>query len=315
MNSAAEQIEKLTNLHESNVDGGFNHGEMILQSVDKSPGTEELTQLVEASGTIGDNGRRGPAGIPGHANPKGPSLTSLDQPRKIKRKKSKPKSNHLPNMRNARTKSALGAAILGLLGKVQQDTQDSYKRSLLKEIPLADFVELASGEKLPDYQANLLNAMQAKADPAAPIVERVNAGSVPAIQKHVDIIKPMMGNHYAESLSNDAPRSEELDNLIEVGNNLVGLGRGLTKHLLQVDDSPVQLSNDERQTIFEENLDNALARYITPEVFPEGTTDEARANVVAQVRTAVLDRNMSIDRQTLVTEAMSIVHPVQTITA
>ena len=276
-------VAKLTQAQPSGSDGGLHRGELVLQSasnVGKSAGTEELAKLISEAGNNGDHGPSEDQFVDLSRSARG-KLKSLDGVRKVKRKKSKPKSNHLTNMNNARTKRVLGATILNMLGKVQQDTADSYKRSLLKEIPLADFVELASGEKLPDYQANLLNAMQAKADPSAPIVERVNAGTVPAIQEHVEIVNTMMG-------------------------------RGQTAPILIFDESPEQLSNEERLTIFEQNIDNALARYVTPDVFPEGTTDEMRVDVIAQVKAAVLNRNMAIDQQTLITEAMSLVHPLDT---
>lgn len=96
-----------------------------------------------------------------------------DSTKRQKRKKSKSKSNHLPNMSNKSVKRALGASILGLLGKVQRDTQDSQKKALLKELPAADVIEMATGNKLPDYQANLINNLQAKADPDSPIVKRM----------------------------------------------------------------------------------------------------------------------------------------------
>lgn len=91
----------------------------------------------------------------------------------VKRKKSKAKSNHLPNMKNRSVKSTLGASILGMLGKVQRDTQDAHKKALLKELPMADVIEMSTGEKLPDYQANLINQMHLKADPDSRIAERL----------------------------------------------------------------------------------------------------------------------------------------------
>ncbi|ABY62921.1 hypothetical protein ST201phi2-1p088 [Pseudomonas phage 201phi2-1] len=97
----------------------------------------------------------------------------------IRKKKGKRKSQHIPNMKNKSVKRALGASILHMLGDVQRKTQDANKRELLKALPLADVVEMATGDKLPDYQANLLNAMQAKADPTAPIVERMAKTSEP----------------------------------------------------------------------------------------------------------------------------------------
>jgi len=97
----------------------------------------------------------------------------------IRKKKGKRRSQHIPNMKNKSVKRALGASILHMLGDVQRKTQDANKRELLKALPLADVVEMATGDKLPDYQANLLNAMQAKADPTAPIVERMAKTSEP----------------------------------------------------------------------------------------------------------------------------------------
>lgn len=280
----SEQIAKLTQAKEHGVFGGERRGEISIISshnnkmgdaltVPETPDTVELTRLIEEAGEVNVNSTKHKMTVADYDG---------DSKRRQKRKKSKPKSNHLPNMRNARTKRVLGATILNMLGKVQQDTQDSYKRSLLKEIPLADFVELASGEKLPDYQANLLNAMQAKADPSAPIVERV---------------------------------SREVKDQAEEPVTAAVLGRGLTSPLLHMDVPAVELTNEERQATFEQNLDNALARYITPDLLPDDLQGEKHAEIVAQVRAAVLKNNMSIDRQTLVTEAMSIAHPLETIVA
>ena len=219
----------------------------------------------------------------------------LDGKRRVKRKKSKAKSNHLPNMKNARTKAALGAVILTRLGQVQQDTQDSLKRSLLKELPLADFVELASGEKIPDYQANLLNAMQAKADPSAPIVERINTSR-----------ELFQGSTDLERLPEE---TEEWHALGEAD-----VGRGLTKSVIQVSDDDPGLTNEERQAIFEKHLDDALEKYISPELFPEELTEEKRVEIVQLLRAHFINQNKSIDRQTIVTEAMGILHPLETIT-
>lgn len=187
-------------------------------------------------------------------------LSSLDGTRKPKRKKSKNKSNHIPNMKNARTKSALGAIILGRLGQVQRDTQDAYKKALLKELPAADVIEMATGEKLPDYQANLINAMQAKADPSAPVVKRM--------------------------------QDENIDT---------------------VDGTP-EPTRVERQAIFEKNLDEALAKYITPDLLPEGASDQSIADIISQLRAHFVERNLEITQQAVITKAMEIVHPLETIT-
>lgn len=113
-----------------------------------------------------------------------PTADQVRDPKKAKRdregniigkKKGKRKSQHIPNVKTASVKRALGASILHMLGTVQRDTQDAQKRALLKEIPAADLIEMASGEKIPDYQANLINSWQAKADPDAPIVKRMTA--------------------------------------------------------------------------------------------------------------------------------------------
>lgn len=130
---------------------------MIEQVNTKAAANEELIKLIE-----GASGEKGPPG----------ALPNLE-PRKPKRKKPKRKSQHIPNMKSATVKRALGASILHMLGTVQRDTQDAHKRALLKEIPAADLIEMASGEKIPDYQANLINSWQAKADPEAPIVKRM----------------------------------------------------------------------------------------------------------------------------------------------
>lgn len=132
---------------------------MIEQVNTKGTENEELIKLIE-----GANGEKGPAG------PR-PNL----ELRKPKRKKSKPKSQHLPNMQAKSVKRVLGASILTMLGTAQRDTQDAQKRALLKELPAADIIEMATGEKLPDYQANLINAIQAKVDPEAPIVKRMES--------------------------------------------------------------------------------------------------------------------------------------------
>jgi hypothetical protein len=307
MQSTTEQIAKLTQAQPH----GLRRGELAMISstanTGKSSDTDELIRLLEEAVPAVDN--IGPAGTQGDRGEHAPKLQSFDKPSKVKRKKSKPKSNHLPNMRNARTKRVLGATILNMLGKVQQDTQDSYKRSLLKEIPLADFVELASGEKLPDYQANLLNAMQAKADPTAPIVERVNAGTGIGL----DIIQKAFDGSVATDerlIANDQFVEALYPGTLEREANV---GRGLTAHVLTFDDAPEQLSNEERLAIFEKNVDEALVKYISPELFPEELSEEKRTEIIALVKADVMERNSSIDRQSIVTTAMSILHPLDPI--
>lgn len=136
----------------------------------------------------------------------------------ISKKKGKRKSQHIPNMKTASVKRALGASILHMLGTVQRDTQDAHKRALLKEIPAADLIEMASGEKIPDYQANLINSWQAKADPEAPIVKRMTSAE------------------------------------------------------------------------YEAKLDASLAEHISPELLPEGITEEQHAVVVANTKTLFMDK-------------------------
>lgn len=137
---------------------------MIEQVNTKGAANEELIKLIE-----GADGEKGPTGPLACVDFDG------DSTRRTKRKKSKRKSQHIPNMKTASVKRALGASILHMLGTVQRDTQDAHKRALLKEIPAADLIEMASGEKIPDYQANLINSWQAKADPEAPIVKRMTS--------------------------------------------------------------------------------------------------------------------------------------------
>lgn len=179
------QAEALDSLNQQ-LTGGTKLGEAVVlgaNNTGKSRLTEELIKQIEAS--------------TGQKVTVSPKLRSLE-PRKPKRKKSKAKSPHIPNMRNATVKRALGASILMKLGQVQQDTQDAMKKALLKELPAADLIESATGQALPDYQANLINGFQAKADPDAPVVKR-------------------MGEHYAESIDDDAPANPTVEELVEVG--------------------------------------------------------------------------------------------------
>lgn len=286
---------KITQAKEYGVFGGLKQGELSIISSHNNPMGDVSTDTQELTRIIGEAGERG------IANPKGPTLTSLDKPRKIKRKKSKPKSNHLPNMRNARTKRVLGATILNMLGKVQQDTADAYKRTVLKEMPLADVVEAATGATLPDYQANLLNAMQAKADPTAPIVTKMQNGVI---------------------------ADETVSVNVEDGSaRITNIGRGLTKHITPVDQSPFYEQNavfddgdyagttaEARVKIYEDNLDRALAQYITPDLFHDTVSVEQRNEIVARVRASVLEHKPLITKQTLVMEVMRILHPLETIT-
>lgn len=180
---------------------------MIEQVNTKGAANEELIKLIE-----GADGEKGPAGPPALVDFDG------DSTRRPKRKKSKRKSQHIPNMKTASVKRALGASILHMLGTVQRDTQDAHKRALLKEIPAADLIEMASGEKIPDYQANLINSWQAKADPEAPIVKRMTSAE------------------------------------------------------------------------YEAKLDESLAEHISPELLPEGITEEQHAEVVANTKTLFMDQ-------------------------
>lgn len=109
-----------------------------------------------------------PVGEQGKVGLKGDDDSGLTTPdiktRKQKRKKSKPKSNHLPNCKSKIVKATLGAAILGRLGKIQQTTADAVKKEVLKDVPLSQFVELMSGKELPAYQKRLLDLQQARAE-------------------------------------------------------------------------------------------------------------------------------------------------------
>lgn len=120
----------------------------------------------------GAEGEAGPVGQPGV---KGDDDSALAKDhvshmgigankRARRRKKSKPKSKHLPNMKSKVVKAALGAAILTKLGMVQRDTADAVKRDVLKDLPLSGFVEAVTGKTLPDYQKRLLDLQQARAE-------------------------------------------------------------------------------------------------------------------------------------------------------
>lgn len=123
-----------------------------------------------------------------------------------KKKKSKRQPKHLPNMKNRSVKRALGASILTMLGNVQRDTQDAQKRALLKELPAADIIEMATGQKLPDYQANLINAAQAKADPEAPVVKRMNATKEEVLEQLQDEVVKVnqLTTEFEQSLEDNA---------------------------------------------------------------------------------------------------------------
>lgn len=175
---------------------------MIENSNEKEKDLVELSELMEASQST--------------ENP-----TEFVKPvvkpvkRKLKKKGAK-RQTHLDNIKGHGIKQAMGANILRKLGAIQQKTLDHTKHQLLQELPMADLVEVASGEKLPDYQANLLNMMQAKADPNAPIVNKVKSGTIPYIKQHVDIVNKMLGKEptkpYAVALDEalDAYISEDL---------------------------------------------------------------------------------------------------------
>lgn len=200
-------------------DGGFKPGDLSSIGTVTSDDVSKLGSLLESV-----DGAK--------AFIKHPKLKSLDQVRKPKRKKSKPKSAHIPNMNNHSVKRALGATILMKLGQVQRDTSDAYKRAMLKELPAADLLEMATGEKLPDYQANLINSMQAKADPTAPVVERMSGG-IPLV---------------ATELDNGITVLDELAYIPTDSNE--SLGRGLTKTIVYYDDG-IELTNEQRQTLLE----------------------------------------------------------------
>lgn len=110
----------------------------------------------------GEVGPTGEAGLPGDDDS---ALSySTVAARKKKRKKSKPKSKHLPNCKSRLVKATLGSAILGMLGKVQQDTSDAIKKEVLKTMPMSEFAEIVGGKELPAYQKRLVDLMQARAE-------------------------------------------------------------------------------------------------------------------------------------------------------
>lgn len=171
MTATTQQIEAAVQMQ----DGGLKRDELPLVSASntgKSQTSEELIKLTEGSGAESDNTKR--------------KLRPLDfdgdSTKRHKRKKSKAKTRNHLSMKNPTTRYVMGRNILGMLGKVQQATQDALKKNLLKHVPAADLVEAATGQKLPDYQANLINGMQAKADPDAPVVVRMGEKTM-----HVDI--------------------------------------------------------------------------------------------------------------------------------
>lgn len=128
---------------------------------------------------------------------------------KVKGKGAK-RRNHI-NMGNATNKRILGANLLHKLGTVQQQHTDATKRALLKELPAADLVEVATGKKLPDYQANLINQFQAKADPTAPIVTKMTDGVPAGIRRHVEHIDKVVGKASPYEVALDAALDQYLD--------------------------------------------------------------------------------------------------------
>lgn len=164
-----------------------------------------------------------------NAKSKSPSLV----PRKHKvKKKGAKRQTHLDNIKGHGIKSAMGANILRKLGAIQQKTLDHTKHQLLQEIPMADLVEASTGEKLPDYQANLLNSWHAKADPNAPIVSKIQSSTVPYIRRHVDIVNKMLGKTQTK------PYAEALDEALDTYLNETLLPEGVdTVNLTQVKDA------------------------------------------------------------------------------
>lgn len=211
-------------------DGGFKPSDISSIGTVTSEGVSKLASFLESV-----DGAK--------AQTKLPKLKSLEQVRKPKRKKSKPKSRHIPNMNNRSVKRALGATILMKLGQVQRDTMDTYKRAMLKELPAADLLEMATGEKLPDYQANLINNMQAKADPSAPVVERMVAGGIPLAAAELDKCIN------SDELFPENTSQEDREVIVEKAKE--HFGRGLTNVLVHYDDG-AELTNAQRQALLEE---------------------------------------------------------------
>lgn len=106
----------------------------------------------------------GPKGEPGPVGPGRSPTGELIGKHRTKRKKSKPKSSHLPNMSNRVVKAALGAAILGKLGAIQQKHTDAAKREVLATNTLSSVIETVAGKELPDYQRRLMDLNQARAE-------------------------------------------------------------------------------------------------------------------------------------------------------
>jgi hypothetical protein len=276
--------------------GGFKRDDLVTVNA-ITDGVKSLGALIEGAEKATDESS-------GRLNV--PKLKGLDSFRRVpKRKKSKPKSKHLPNMNNARVKSALGTVILMKLGQIQRDTSDSQKKALLKELPAADLLEMATGEKLPEYQANLINGMQAKADPDAPIVKRMADVATPFGDPalgmvHLDPL-PYLDSETGErkvlKVELD-PADPEPGRTVEVIQDAV-LGRGLTNSVMHLDVDGY-LTKEQRQEIWVKNLDIALATYIHPDLFPGEMSPEVCAEVATKLRAYLIEKNAALDEQTIV---------------
>lgn len=155
-------------------------GMMMHQSMKEEGLMENVTKatdaLIKKVNEKGEANAELDAALKQAAVPVEPSTNSVKQSlSKITRKAKKKgaKRRHHLSMSDKSTKRILGASLLHRLGTVQQNHLTATKKALLKEIPMADLVEVSTGEKLPDYQANLINGFQAKADPYAPVTKRM----------------------------------------------------------------------------------------------------------------------------------------------
>lgn len=161
----------------------------------------EIAQIDELpffkTDDVGPRGEKGPAGPPG------PLVGT-----KHKRKKSKKKSGHLPNMSNRAVKAALGGAILGMLGKAQQTYSDNVKRELLKDAPLSSVIESATGKEIPAYQRRLLDLNQARAEGSLK-EELVDTLGSKTPAEVATVFKPAY-DHLIETADERGKRAEEL---------------------------------------------------------------------------------------------------------
>ncbi len=107
------------------------------------------------------------------------------------------------------------------------------------------------------------------------------------------------GNHMAkEILARRVPgEGEVVPNMI---------GRGLTTPVTTIDDVPEEISKEKRQAIYEANLDAALDKYVTLDMYPDEVAAQPGlvANIKTNIRKYFLDNfELSLDRQTVISTA------------